>query len=147
MPFGEVIPECVETISNLKRYVYGKREQVASYNKQKDELKAGEVNTHVDCNESYNNTQKDEIQSVYFGQQNFRISTSCSCYREAEQSDLTKISIAVISESSHLSRIVAFTCNNTIVKELERGWKIDWKKSFCGVMDVHCNSSLNTCLL
>ena len=127
MPFGEVIPECVETISNLKRHVYGKREQVASYNKQKDELKTGEAITHVDCSESYNNTQKDEIQSVYFGQQNFSIFTSCSCYREAEQSDLAKISIAVISESSDLSRIVAFNCSNTIVNELRKRMK-DWLK-------------------
>ena len=123
MPFGEVIPECVETISNLKRHVYGKREQVASYNKQKDELKTGEAITHVDCSESYNNTQKDEIQSVYFGQQNFSISTSCSCYREAEQSGLAKISIAVISESSDLSRIVAFNCSNAIVNELRKRMK------------------------
>ena len=32
MPFGQVIPKWVETISNLKRHVYRKREQVSSYN-------------------------------------------------------------------------------------------------------------------
>ena len=32
MPFGQVIPKWVETIGNLKRHIYRKREQFASYN-------------------------------------------------------------------------------------------------------------------
>ena len=57
MPFSQVIPKWVETINNLKRHIYRKNEQVASYNKQKDELKTGEALIHVDYSESYNNTQ------------------------------------------------------------------------------------------
>ena len=120
IPFGQVIPKWVQPISNLKRHMYRKREQVASYDKQKDELKAGEALIHVDYSESYNNTQQDEIQSAYFGQQNFSIFTSYSYYREAEQRDLAKISIAVISESSNHSRIAAFTCTNAIVNKLKK---------------------------
>ena len=52
-------------------HIYRKREKVASYNKQKDELKTGEALIYVDYSESYNNTQQEEIQSAYFGQQNF----------------------------------------------------------------------------
>ena len=99
-PFCQVIPRWVETISNLKKHIYKKREKVASYNKQKDELKTGEALIHVDYSESYNNTKQDEIQSGYFGQQNVTIFTSCSYYREAEQGKLAKIPIAMISESS-----------------------------------------------
>ena len=33
MPFGPVIPKWVDTVSNLKRHIYIKREQGASYNK------------------------------------------------------------------------------------------------------------------
>ena len=77
MPFGQVIPKWAETISNLKRHIYRKCEQVASYNKQIDELKAGEALIYVDYSESYNNTKQDEIQSTYFGLQNFSIFTSC----------------------------------------------------------------------
>ena len=51
MLFGQVILKWVETIRTLKRH-----------NKQKDELKTGEALIHVDFSESYNNTQKDEIQ-------------------------------------------------------------------------------------
>ena len=120
IPFGQVIPIWVQPISNLKRHMYRKREQVASYDKQKDELKAGEALIHVDYSESCNNTQQDEIQSAYFGQQNFSIFTSYSYYREAEQGDLAKIPIAVISESSNHSRIAAFTCTNAIVNKLKK---------------------------
>ena len=42
-------------------------------------------------------------------------------YREAEQGDLAKITIAVISESSDHSQIAVFTCTNAIVNELKRG--------------------------
>ena len=40
------------SISNLKRHIYRKCEQVASYNKQKDELKTGEALIHVDYSQS-----------------------------------------------------------------------------------------------
>ena len=33
IPFGQVIPKWIETISNLKRHIHRKCEQVASYNK------------------------------------------------------------------------------------------------------------------
>ena len=75
IPFGQVIPKWVETTSNLKRHMYRKREQVASYNKQKDELKTGEALIHVHYSESYNKTQQDGIQSAFFGQQHFSIFT------------------------------------------------------------------------
>ena len=145
MSFGQVISKWVETISNVKSHIYIKREHSAGYNKQKDELKTAEALIHTDYSESYNNTQKDEIQSAYFGQQNFSIFTFCSYYCEVEQGDLAKIPIAVISESSAHSRITAFTCTNAIITELKKRMKVSWKNSFCGLMDVHCISALNTC--
>ena len=60
-------------------------------------LKTRQSLIHVDYSESYNNTQQDVIQSAYFGQQNFSIFTSYSYYREADQGDLVKIPIVVIS--------------------------------------------------
>ena len=35
MLLGQVIPKWVESLTNLKRHIYRKREQFASYNKQK----------------------------------------------------------------------------------------------------------------
>ena len=79
-----MIPKWVEIISNLKEQIYRKLEQVASYNKQKDELKTGEAFIHVNYRKSYNDTQQDEIQSAYFRQPNFSIFRFCSYYPEAE---------------------------------------------------------------
>ena len=47
IPFGQVIPKWVEKISDRKRQ--RKREQVASYNKQKDQLKTGEALIHANA--------------------------------------------------------------------------------------------------
>ena len=91
-----------KTVSNRKH------EQVASYDKQKNELKTGEALIHVDCSESYNNTQQDEIQSACFGQQNFSIFTSCSYYRESEQDDLTRIPILISESSDHSQSCIHF---------------------------------------
>ena len=52
---------------HLKKHICRKRGQVASYNKQKHDLKTGEALIHVDYSQSYHNTQQDEISSVYFG--------------------------------------------------------------------------------
>ena len=108
--------------------MYRKREQVASYNKQKDDLKTREALIHVDYSENYNNTQQDEIQSVYFGQQNFSIFTCCSYYGKSEQGNLAKIPIAVINESSDYSRRAAFTCTNAIVNEFKKRMQDSLKK-------------------
>ena len=43
--------------------------------------------------------------------------------REAKQSDLAKIPVAVISESSDHCQIAAFTCASTIVNELKKRMK------------------------
>ena len=61
MPFGQVNHKWVEAISNLKQHIHKKREQVASYSKQKNELKTAEAIFHVDYSESYNNTHQDEV--------------------------------------------------------------------------------------
>ena len=128
MPFGQVIPKWVDTISNLKRHIYIKREEIASYNKQKDELKTGLAFIHVDYSESYNNTQQDEIQSAYFGQQNCSVFISCSYCREAEQGDLPKIPVAVVSESSDHSRIATFIYTNPTVNESKKRMKDSFEK-------------------
>ena len=128
MPFGPVIPKWVDTVSNLKRHIYIKREQGASYNKQKDELKTGQAFIHVDYSESYNNTQQDEIQSAYFGQQNCSVFISCSYCHKAEQDHFPKIPIAVISESSDHSRIATFIYTNATVNELKKRMKDSLKE-------------------
>ena len=116
--FGQVIPKMDGTLKQPKKHIYRKREQLASYNKQKNELKTGEalIHVHIDYSKSYNNTQQDEIQRAHFAQQNFSIFISSSYYHEIRQGNLAEI--AVISKSSDHSRTAAFTCTNGIVNEL-----------------------------
>ena len=78
MPFCQVIPKWEETTSKLQRHIYRKGEQVASCNKQKNELNTGEAVIPVDYSKSYNIVQQHEIESACLGQQNFSICTSCS---------------------------------------------------------------------
>ena len=116
--FSQVIPKMDGTLKQPKKHIYRKREQLASYNKQKNELKTGEalIHVHIDYSKSYNNTQQDEIQSAHFAQQNFSIFTSSSYYHQIRQGNLAEI--AVISKSSDHSRTAVFTCTNGIVNEL-----------------------------
>ena len=79
-----------------------------------------EKHLYIYFGESYNNRQEGETDSAYFGQQNFSIFTSSSYYHETQQGNLAKIPIAVTGQSSHHSRIAAFTCTNAIVNELKK---------------------------
>ena len=74
---------------------------------------------HVSYSESYGNAPQDEIQSAYFGYQNFSIFTSCSYYREKELADLVAVPMSVISESSEQSRIAVFMFITTIISQIK----------------------------
>ena len=67
LPFDQAIDEWNFTILTIKKHIYRKRKQVASYNKQKLDLKPGEALIDVDYSKSYSNSQQDEVQSAYFG--------------------------------------------------------------------------------
>ena len=91
LTFDQAIEKWNSTILTIKKHIYRKRKQVASYNQQKLDLKPGEALIHVDYSESYSNSQQDEVQSTYFGQQNFSIFTSYSYYRDSGEDNLTKV--------------------------------------------------------
>lgn len=118
LSFDQAIEKWNSALSVTKKHIHRKRKQVKAYNDHKVNLKPREVLIHVDYSESYSNAQQDEIQSAYFGKQNFSIFTSCSYYRDHEE--LKKVPMSVISESNDHSRIAAFSCVITIVNELKR---------------------------
>ena len=120
LSFDQAIVKRMEFYYTIEKHIYLRRKQVACYNQQKLDLKPGETLIHVDNSESYRNSQQDEVQSAYFGQQNFSIFTSCSNYRDSGEDNLTKVPMAVISESNHHSTIAAFSCIVTIVDELKK---------------------------
>ena len=79
----------------------------------KENLQENEVILHVDYSESYNNTQRDEIQSAYFGNSTFSIITASSFILNNGR-ELSKCSVAVVGESSDHSRIAALICVNMV---------------------------------
>ena len=89
----------------------------------KENLQENEVILHVDYSESYNNTQRDEIQSAYFGNSTFSIITACSFILNNGK-ELSKLSVAVVGESSDHSRIVALICVDMVLKEIEKETKV-----------------------
>ena len=54
------------TILTIKKHIYQKRKQAASYNQQILDFKPGEALIHVDYSESYSNSQQDEVHSYLF---------------------------------------------------------------------------------
>ena len=120
LSFDQAIEKWNSTILTIKKHIYRKRKQVASYNQQKLDLKPEETLIHVDYSESYSNLEQDEVQSAYFGQQNFSIFTSCSYYCDSGEDNLTKVPVAGIRESNDHSRIAAFSCIVTTVDELKK---------------------------
>ena len=120
--FDQAIEKWNSTILTIKKQIYRKRKQVASYNQQKLDLKPGQALIHVDYSESYSNSKQDEAQSVYFGQQNVSIFTFCCYYCDSSEDNLTKFPIAVISELNDHSRIAAFSWIISIIDELKNWW-------------------------
>ena len=135
LPFDQAIEKWNSTILTFDKHIYQKRKQVVSYNQQKLDLKPGEALIHVDHSESYSNSEQDEVQSAYFGEQNFSIFTSCSYYRDSGKDNLTKVPMAVISESNDHSRIAAFSYIVTIIDELKKMMdelrKVNWWSDGC----------------
>ena len=118
--FDQSIEKWNSAILTIKKHIYQKREQVASYNQQKSDLKPGEALIHVDYSQSYSNSQQDEVHSTYFAQQNFHMFTFCSYYHDSGEDNLTKVPKVVIRESSDHCKIAAFSCIVTIVEELKK---------------------------
>ena len=79
-------------------------------------MQENEIVLHVDYSESYNNTQQDEIQSVYFGILAYlQLAVTYSTMEE-----LSKRSVAVFGKPSDRSRIAALTCVDMVLKEIEK---------------------------
>ena len=120
LSFDQAVEKWNSTILTIKKDIYRKRKQVASYNQQKLDLKPGEALIHVDYSESHSKLQQDEVQPAYFGRQNFSIFTSCTYYRDSGVDSLIKVPMGIISESNDHSRIAAFSYIVTIVNELKK---------------------------
>ena len=124
-----------------------KRQQHASYNGLKENLKAGEILLHVDYSQNYVNLQQGEIQSAYFGHDCFSLFTAC-CYLRDDTGKIINENVTVISEASDHSRIAAFSCVNKVFDFIREKHNLPLKVtlhvvmavlgSFAHDMSLHC---------
>ena len=71
LPPDELLSLFNEEVKVMKKHIYIKRQQHATYNQLKENLKTGEILLQVDYSENYVNKQQGEIQSAYFGHKFF----------------------------------------------------------------------------
>ena len=122
--YDEAIDRFKESVTQLKRHIYSKRSQNRFYNGIKESLDYGQILVHVNYAESYKNSQQDEIQSAYFGNNTFSIFTAC-CYTksigtEDAEDGMKKDSFVVVSESNDHNRAAALTCLKKVILEAEK---------------------------
>ena len=103
----DVIDHLNRHLQTLKRHIYVKRIQNATFNNLKANLAEGEVLLQIDYSENYANKDQRQIQSAYFGQQCFSIFTAC-CYFKKD-GDIVNENFTVTSEASDHSRIAALS--------------------------------------
>ena len=118
VPFEEAVDKFKQSVVNLKKHIYTKRQ---TYNQIKECLDHGKVLVHVDYAEPYKNVQQNETQSAYFKNSNFSIFKAC-CYTKSldDINGLKKDSIIVISESKQCNKTAALTCLKKVTEETEK---------------------------
>ena len=85
-------------------------------------LKENEVIFSVGFSQNYENKQLHEVQSAYFGHENFALYTA-ACYfhkslgidGKSDSNELTMLPMAIISNEASHDRNVAFTNNNKLI--------------------------------
>lgn len=122
-----VMLEEVVTGAKMRRHKYNIYRQFSELKFLKRNLKKEEVILSVDFSKNYDNKQRHEIQSAYFGHDNFTIFTA-ACYMHNEitvenfskeideETNLTVVPIAIVSNETSHDRNVAFTNNNKLIK-------------------------------
>ena len=123
---GEYVVELLNEIifrEKFCRHCYNIYRQFSELKFMKKNLEENEVILSVDFSRNYENKQVHEVQSVYFGHENFTLYTAACCFHKSlgidgksDPNDLTLITMAIIfNETSH-DRNVAFTNNNKLIR-------------------------------
>ena len=103
----------------FKAQMIVKRTKNTHYNQLKENLKRDEFIIHVDYSENYKDKEQDKIQSSYFRHNSLSIFMAC-CYPRRIDGTLLNENFTVTSETTHHSRIVAFSCINLIIDSLQK---------------------------
>ena len=127
----------VEEVVTLLKDICSKKFKIHMYNiyRQYSELKylkenlgENEAILSVDFSKNYENKQKHEIQSAYFGHEAFTLFTA-ACYFKSnteqgietdKDSRLYVLPLVVVSNQTIHERNIAFACNNKVIKIMQR---------------------------
>ena len=111
--------------NKMKMHKYNIYRQSSELKCLKKNLKEDEVILSVDFSKNYENKQRHEIQSAYFGLENFTIFTAACYFHKSisiensvidEESNLVKFPVAIISNETKHDRNVAFSNNSKLIK-------------------------------
>ena len=97
----------------------------------KQNLKSNEVILSVDFSRNYNNKQKHEIQSAYFGHEAFTIYTAAcyskECINDQSETDLDSglhvLSVAIVSNERVHERNIGIACNLKLLQVVQHQLK------------------------
>ena len=103
---------------SLKRHLF-KGSQNRHYNHVKESLDHGQILLHVECAESYKNSQQNEIQSAYLGNSTFSIFAACCYTKWLDNGGLKKDSVVLVNDSKEHNRAAALTCLKKVVEKAE----------------------------
>ena len=110
----------LENIRVLNYHLYIQNEQYRKYNEIKKNMKEDEILLHVDFTESCQNSQQNEIQSAYFGHNNFSTFTAYCYVSNTKLKTLDKRSVAIATEASDCSRIATHSLILKVVNEIKQ---------------------------
>lgn len=92
-------------------------------------LKENEAILSVDFSKNYENKQRNEIQSAYFGHEAFTIFTAACYFKDVqdthdlridEDTNLYILPIVVISNQTNYERNIVFACNKKVIDTIKR---------------------------
>ena len=93
--------------------------QVNAYHEINYSLSENDFMLHVDFAESYKNDQQDAIQSVYFGNQCFRIFTACFHTKSPNNKDVRNDNVIVVPASSNHDKAASMSCLEKVIRKIE----------------------------
>ena len=112
---------------NLKLHICNIFRQYSELKYLKQNLKINEVILSVDFSRNYNNKQKHEIQSAYFGHEAFTIYTeacySKECINDQSETDLDSglhvLPVAIVSNERVHERNIGIACNLKLLQVVQ----------------------------
>ncbi|KAJ8027956.1 hypothetical protein HOLleu_30060 [Holothuria leucospilota] len=114
----EAADEMAKQIRDFKRHNYNNIRQHIELDNLKTSLPGtNSAIVQVDFSENYDNKQRNEIQSAYFGHQSFSIYTACvwyGCHKEVKCK-----SFCIISDEMSHDKFVALYCNKMLMKKIQ----------------------------